>query len=96
MENTVAFSYLMDLIEVIGSLFTTQFIFGFSIFSLIVIAFLFNAVIGILLGGIEPRAKNPSDTAYQRSSTSNPFSSGAREIYPSDGAKETYISYGRY
>lgn len=97
MENTVAFSYLMDLISVIGDLFTTQFIFGFSIFNFIVITFLFNAVIGILLGGIEPRAKNPSDIAYQKSSTTTPMSAGVRQVpTPFDGAKETYIGYGRY
>ena len=99
MENTVAFGYLMQLIEVIGSLFTTQFLFGFSILNLITIAFLFNAVIGVMLGGIEPRAKNPSDTAYQRANTSQPlkpFSAGVREIPPTNGAKETYIGYGRY
>lgn len=96
MENTVAFAYLMDLIEVIGSLFTTQFIFGFSIFNIVVITFLFNAVIGILLGGIELRAKSPSDMAYQRSNTSNPFSAGVREIPSRDAAKESYVGYGRY
>lgn len=96
MENTVAFSYLLDLIEVIGSMFTTPFMFGFSIFNIVVISFLFNAVIGLMLGGIEYRSKNPSDIAYQKSNTSEPFSAGARTISPRDGAKETYISYGRY
>lgn len=96
MENTVAFSYLMDLIEVIGNLFTTQFIFGFSILNLTVIAFLFNAVIGLLLGHIEPRSKSPSDVAYSRSSTSTPMSAGVRQIPSRNGAKETYIGYGRY
>ena len=79
MENTVAFSYLMDLIEVIGSLFTTQFIFGFSIFNIVVITFLFNAVIGIMLGGISVRSKNPSDIAYQRSETTNNIYNGVKK-----------------
>lgn len=78
MENTVAFSYLMDLIDVIGSLFTTQFIFGFSILNLVVIAFLFNSVIGLLLGHIEPRLKSPSDIAYQRSSTKESLDKGVK------------------
>lgn len=78
MENTVAFSYLMDLIDVIGSLFTTQFIFGFSILNLVVIAFLFNSVIGLLLGHIEPRSKSPSDIAYQRSSTKESLDKGVK------------------
>lgn len=99
MENTVAFSYLIDLIEVMGSLFTTQFIFGFSILNLTVIAFLFNAVIGLLLGHIEPRAKSPSDVAYAKSNTHTPMSKGVRQIpssWSDPKAKESYIGYGRY
>ena len=51
MENTVAFSYLMDLIEVIGSLFTTQFIFGFSIKSFMLFT-LFCITGGLILVSI--------------------------------------------
>ena len=37
MENTNAFSYLTDLISVIGNLFTTHFMFGLSILQIIMI-----------------------------------------------------------
>ena len=56
MENTPAFSYLTDLILVIGSLFTTPFMFGLSILQIIMIPVAFYFILNILLGGrISPR-----------------------------------------
>lgn len=82
MENTIAFSYLTDLISVIGSIFTTPFIFGISILQIIIIVTITNVLLGILLGGIEERIKNPSDKAY---SSTGPH----LMTYEHDGKTET-------
>lgn len=55
MESTTAFSVLMDLISVLGSFVTTPLFFGLSVINLLVLTFLFNMLIGLLLGGISPR-----------------------------------------
>lgn len=56
MENTTAFSYLTDLISVIGNLFTTPFMFGLSILQIIMIPVASYFILNILLGGrISPR-----------------------------------------
>lgn len=55
MEQTVAFLNLMDLIRFVGSFVTTPLFFGLSVINLLVITFVFNLVIGILLGGTAPR-----------------------------------------
>lgn len=56
MENTTAFSYLLDLISVIGNIFTTPFMFGLSILQIIMIPVAFYFILNILLGGrISPR-----------------------------------------
>lgn len=55
MENTVAFSVLMELISVLGSFVTTPMFFGLSVLNILVILFIFNMVIGVCLGGISPR-----------------------------------------
>jgi len=56
MENTVAFSYLLDLITVVGSIFTTPFVFGLSILQLVIISVTSYFLLNILLGGrITPR-----------------------------------------
>lgn len=56
MENTTAFSYLTDLISIIGKLFTTPFIFGLSFLQIIMIPVAFYFILNILLGGrISPR-----------------------------------------
>lgn len=56
MENTTAFSYLTDLISVIGNLFTTPFVFGLSILQIVMIPVAFYFILNILLGGrISPR-----------------------------------------
>lgn len=55
MENTVAFINLMDLIRLFGTFCTTPLFFGLSVLNILVITFIFNLVIGILLGGISPR-----------------------------------------
>lgn len=56
MENTTAFSCLVDLITVIGNLFTTPFIFGLSILQIIIIPVVSYFILNILLGGrIAPR-----------------------------------------
>lgn len=68
MEATVAFSYLTNLISVMGSIFTTPFIFGISILQIIIIVSISNVLLGILLGGVEERIKNPSDKAYSSTS----------------------------
>lgn len=56
MESTVAFSVLMELINVLGSFVTTPMFFGLSVINILVISFIFSYVIGICLGGITPRA----------------------------------------
>ena len=56
MENTTAFSYLLDLISVIGNLFTTPFMFGLSILQIVMIPVTCYFILNILLGGrISPR-----------------------------------------
>lgn len=56
MENTTAFSYLTDLISVIGKIFTTPFVFGLSILQIVMIPVAFYFILNILLGGrISPR-----------------------------------------
>lgn len=56
MENTTAFSYLLDLISVVGNLFTTPFLFGLSILQIIMIPVASYFILNILLGGrISPR-----------------------------------------
>ena len=56
MENTNAFSYLTDLISVIGNLFTTPFMFGLSILQITMIPVALYFILNILLGGrISPR-----------------------------------------
>ena len=55
MENTTAFSILMDLISVFGTFCTSSLFFGLSILNILVVTFIFNKVIGILLGGSAPR-----------------------------------------
>lgn len=56
MENTTAFSYLLDLISVVGNLFTTPFMFGLSILQIIMIPVTSYFILNILLGGrINPR-----------------------------------------
>lgn len=56
MENTTAFSYLIDLISVVGSIFTTPFIFGLSILQIVIIPVTSYFILNIFLGGrISPR-----------------------------------------
>lgn len=55
MENTIAFSVLMELISVLGSFVTTPMFFGLSVLNILVISFVFSYVIGICLGGVSPR-----------------------------------------
>lgn len=55
MEQTVAFANLMDLISFVGLFVTTPIFFGLSVLNILVISFVFNIVIGILLGGLSPR-----------------------------------------
>lgn len=82
MENTVAFTELMNLISVIGTFVSTPIFFGLSFLHILVISLIFSKVIGVLLGGIAPRSK---DNAGE-----------VREVSPRDGAKETYIGGGKY
>lgn len=51
METTTAFSYLIDLISVVGNIFTTPFIFGLSIIQIIIIPVISYFILNILLGG---------------------------------------------
>lgn len=67
MENTVAFTELMNLLSVVGSLVTTPIFFGLSILHLLVITLIFNQVIGILLGGIAPRINFGKDNSVSTS-----------------------------
>ena len=55
MESTVAFSTLMDLIQVVGNFVTSPIFFNLSVIHILIISFVFNMVIGILLGGVAPR-----------------------------------------
>ena len=56
MENTVAFSTLMDLISVLSSFVNSPIFFGISFLQILVISVLFHMLIGLLLGGIMPRS----------------------------------------
>ena len=56
MENTVAFSNLMDLISVLSSFVNSPIFFGISFLQILVISVLFHMLIGLLLGGIMPRS----------------------------------------
>lgn len=68
MEQTTAFSGLLDLINFIGSFVVTPIWFGISFLQLLAISFLVYYVIGILLGGIAPL---PSIFKHEISFTSN-------------------------
>lgn len=56
MENTVAFTTLMDLISVLSSFVNSPVFFGISFLQILVISVLFHMLIGLLLGGIMPRS----------------------------------------
>lgn len=56
MENTVAFSNLMDLISVLSSFVNSPIFFGISFLQILVIFVLFHMLIGLLLGGVMPRS----------------------------------------
>ena len=56
MENTVAFTNLMDLISVLSSFVNSPIFFGISFLQILVISVLFHMLIGLLLGGIMPRS----------------------------------------
>lgn len=84
MENTVAFAELMNLISVIGAFVNTPIFFGLSFLQILVIVFIFNHVIGVLLGGIAPRSLKGNNSGE------------VREVSSRDGAKETYIGGGKY
>lgn len=71
MENTVAFSVLMELISVVGSFITTPMFFGLSVLNILVISFIFNYVIGLCLGGIAPRPKNVTNNVDNRTLSVN-------------------------
>lgn len=98
MENTVAFGVLMELISVLGTFVTTPLFFGLSVLNILVISFVFNYIIGLCLGGISPRANNTREKNPEKTGTSSStsFSAGVGQISARDGAKETYIGYGRY
>lgn len=96
MESSVAFGVLMELISVLGTFVTTPMFFGLSVLNILVISFIFNYVIGLCLGGISPRANNTREKVTDQKSSSISYSAGVGEIRPVDGAKETYIGYGRY
>lgn len=55
MESTVSFSILMELIQVVGAFVTAPLFFNLSVIHILIISFVFNMVIGILLGGVAPR-----------------------------------------
>ena len=56
MENTAAFTTLMDLISVLSSFVNSPIFFGISFLQILVISVLFHMLIGLLLGGIMPRS----------------------------------------
>lgn len=55
MEDTIAFSTLMDLILVLYNFVNYPIFFGISFLQILVISVLFHMLIGLLLGGIMPR-----------------------------------------
>lgn len=90
MENTVAFSTLMELIRVVGAFVDAPIFFNLSVLNILVISFLFNMIIGILLGGIAPRAfVHNSERAQVVQSEVNPFDK-------LKGVKESYTGGGSY
>ena len=56
MEDTVAFSTLMDLIFVLHYFVNSPIFFGISFLQILSISVLFHMLIGLLLGGIMPRS----------------------------------------
>ena len=56
MENTVAFTTLMDLISVLSSFVNSPIFFGISFLQILVISVLFHMLIGLLLGVIMLRS----------------------------------------
>lgn len=76
--NTPAFEGLQDLINFIGSFVSAPIFFGISVINILVITFAIHYLIGIFLGGIEPRSPsevNQNTTIYNRNLT-------AYRIYP--------------
>lgn len=51
MANTTAYTYLVQLIELTGSVFTAKVIFGFSLIQFFSVILIMGFVIKIMLGG---------------------------------------------
>lgn len=89
MESTVAFSTLMELIQVVGNFVTTPLFFNLSVIHILIISFVFNMVIGILLGGVAPRAfvhNNERSQVYQTSVNAIDKAKGVKESYTGGGS----------
>lgn len=58
MENTVAFSFLMDIIKFVGNFITAPIFFNLSILNILFISFILTHIISICIGGFPSRARN--------------------------------------
>lgn len=93
MENTTAFGVLMELIQVLGNFVTAPIFFNLSVIHILIISFLFNMVIGILLGGVSPRAIINHTHSPERSQV---IETNVNLYDKVKGAKETYTGGGSY
>lgn len=58
MENTVAFSFLMDIIAFIGNFITAPIFFNLSVLNILFISFILTHIIAICIGGFPDRTRN--------------------------------------
>ena len=58
MENTTAFSTLIDMISFIGSFITTPIFFGLSVLNILFISFILTHIIAVCIGGFPDRTRN--------------------------------------
>lgn len=58
MENTVAFSFLIDIITFIGDFVTAPIFFNLSVLNILFISFILTHIIAICIGGFPDRTRN--------------------------------------
>lgn len=58
MENTVAFSFLMDIIKFVGNFITAPIFFNLSVLNILFISFILTHIIAICIGGFPDRTRN--------------------------------------
>ena len=86
MTSTVAYSTLLELIEVFGTFCTTRWIFNLSIIDLLVILFVVRIIIGIFFGGIAPLDRSRTSQVREVSVSRSDASKGVIESYKGGGS----------